>query len=65
MIQFYIIIGLIYGFVITAGTESLIKQGGDKKLRFNFIETLLVILIWPIYLGFFIHHVLTQNKNNK
>jgi|DEB19_MinimDraft_2_1074335.scaffolds.fasta_scaffold00094_18 hypothetical protein len=65
MITTYIIIGFIYGFIVTLGTEQLISNGGDKNLRFNFIETLFVILFWPIYLGFFIHHIMTQNNDNK
>ena len=60
MFQIYIMIGLVYGFILTWGAEHLIKHGEDESVRFTFIEILLAILLWPIYLGLFLYRLIEQ-----
>jgi len=63
MIQIYIIIGFIYSFIVTLGTESLIRSGMDESRRLNFIETIILILLWPIYVIALIHRTLSNNDD--
>lgn len=57
MFQIYILIGLIYGFILTWGAERLVKETKDENIRFTFVESILIILLWPIYLGSFIYRL--------
>lgn len=61
----YLIIGVIYSFILTLFLDYQIKKEGEGRRRnFNAFETIILIILWPIYLGIFIRSFF-KNLNNE
>lgn len=59
----YLIIGVIYSFVLTLFMDYQIKKDGEGR-NFSVFETIILIILWPIYLGIFIRSFF-KNLNNE
>lgn len=51
----YILIGLIYGLLVTISNEHSISNGAPEDQRFTALESIILVAIWPVYLIMFIH----------
>lgn len=59
----YIIIGVIYGFLVTFANEESIKQGAPIEQRFNVLESIIIILLWPFYVAMFIYYLFGGDRD--
>lgn len=58
----YIIIGLIYGAIVNYAGEEVAKKTNDEDARFGTMETLVLILLWPIYVATFIYYIFKNDE---
>jgi hypothetical protein len=59
----YLIIGAIYGFLVTFANEESIKKGAPIEQRFNLFEGIVIILLWPFYVAMFIYYLLGGDRD--
>jgi len=56
----YLLCGSVFGF-FTMILNNYLHEKDENSSRFNFIENIVIIVVWPVYFVLFIYYITKKN----